>query len=107
MITINGETWYVREVPYGHPALYRSDGSQTIGSIDDVIKTIFICETLDDWKYRKVLCHELVHAAMFSYDVNLSLEQEELIADIISEYGAEIIDATNTLFCKLRGKHYC
>lgn len=107
MFTINNETWEVVEVPYGHSALYRSDGSKTIGSIDDEIKTIFICETLDDFQYKKVLCHELVHASMFSYDVDLNLEQEELIADIIATYGEEIVDITNTLFCKLRGKHYC
>ena len=98
MITINGETWYVREVPYGHPALYRSDGSQTIGSIDDVIKTIFICETLDDWKYRKVLCHELVHAAMFSYNTDLDWWTEEIVADIIATYGDEITGETDRIF---------
>ena len=40
---------------------------------------------------KKVLCHEITHAAMFSYNVNLSLEQEELVADLISTYGEEIV----------------
>lgn len=51
---------------------------------------------------RKVLCHQITHAAMFSYNVNLSLEQEELIADLISTYGDEIIYITNKIFNKLQ-----
>jgi len=43
----------------------------------------------------------VTHAAMFSYNVNLSLEQEELIADLISTYGDEIIYITNKIFNKL------
>ena len=54
---------------------------------------------------KKVLCHELTHAAMFSYNVELSLEQEELLADIIATYGEEIIQITNTLFYKIKGRH--
>ena len=38
---------------------------------------------------------------MFSYNVNLSLEQEELVADLISTYGDEIIYITNKIFAKL------
>ena len=52
---------------------------------------------------RKVLCHEITHAAMFSYNVDLSIEQEELIADLISTYGDEIIYITNKIFNKLNG----
>jgi len=36
---------------------------------------------------KKVLCHELTHAAMFSYGIELSIEQEELLADLIATYG--------------------
>ncbi len=39
---------------------------------------------------------------MFSYNVNLSIEQEELVADLISTYGEEIIYITNKIFNKLR-----
>lgn len=51
---------------------------------------------------RKVLCHEIVHAAMFSYGVYLSIEQEEVIADIIATYGKEIVNITNKVFKKLQ-----
>ena len=49
-----------------------------------------------------MLCHELTHAAMFSYNVELTLEQEEMLAELIATYGEEIIDITNTLFYKLK-----
>ena len=51
---------------------------------------------------KKVLTHEIVHAAMFSYNVHLTIEQEEVIADIIATYGEEIINITNKVFKKLR-----
>ena len=38
---------------------------------------------------------------MFSYNVDLSVEQEELIADLISTYGEEIVYITNKIFTKL------
>ena len=57
---------------------------------------------LQDNFLKKVLCHEIVHAAMFSYNVDLTLEQEELIADLIATYGQEIIDITNTIFSKIK-----
>lgn len=39
---------------------------------------------------------------MFSYHVDLTYEQEEVIADIIATYGNEIIDITNKVFKKLQ-----
>lgn len=51
---------------------------------------------------KKVLCHELTHAAMFSYDVELNVDQEELLADLIATYGQEIIHTTNKIFSRLK-----
>ena len=42
---------------------------------------------------------------MFSYNVELTLEQEELVADLIATYGEEIIDATNSVFKKIKGAY--
>lgn len=39
---------------------------------------------------------------MFSYDVNLTIDQEKLIADIIATYGDEIIYITNKVFRKMK-----
>lgn len=71
------------------------NGNYAIGVCDDPLKVIAInCELSREYM-KKVLCHELTHAAMFSYNVDLSHEQEELVADLISTYGQEIIKITN------------
>ena len=80
----------------------RSDGTYSIGACNDTLKTIYINEELNDFYIKKVLCHELTHAAMFSYSINLSIEQEEVVADLIATYGEEIIDITDIIFNKLR-----
>ena len=61
----------------------------------------YINETLTGTLLKKVLCHEITHAAIFSYNVDLTIEQEELVADLISTYGNEIIYITNKIFSKL------
>ena len=42
---------------------------------------------------------------MFVYDVELSLDKEELLADLIATYGEEIINITNTLFRRIKGNY--
>lgn len=104
MLNINGENWKIIFTSPIHPALIRSDGSLTIGSCDDSKKAIYLNETLNLPLMKRVLCHEITHAAMFSYNVELSIQQEELLADLISTYGEEIIDITNQIFQKIAYK---
>ena len=70
---------------------------------DDSLKCIFVATGLSMVLLKKVLCHEIVHAAMFSYNVDLTIEQEELVADLIATYGEEIIEITNQMFKKIKG----
>lgn len=104
MININGELWKVLLVRPGHPCLQRSDGEFSLGACDDITKTIYINQEIDIYMIKKVLCHELTHAAMFSYNVELTLDQEELFADLIATYGQEIIYKTNILFKRIKEK---
>lgn len=57
-----------------HPMLKRSDGSYTIGSCDDTHKAIYLNENLNKQRLKRVLCHEITHAAMFSYNVDLTID---------------------------------
>lgn len=82
----------------------RSDGSITIGVTDNDTRIISLDENLHGKKLKKVICHELTHAAMFSYGVDLNIDQEEIIADLIATYGQEIIHKTNTIFDRLNKK---
>jgi Zn-dependent peptidase ImmA (M78 family) len=95
---LNGEWWHIEVVPPFHFGLLRSDGSYALGVCDDNEKTIYINETLDGFKLKKVICHEITHAAMFSYDIDLPFETEELIADIMATFGWEIICNANKIF---------
>ena len=99
---INDVIWQVRIVPPTYSALLLSSGNFTLGCCDNNLFTIFIADGLNEVKFRKVLCHEIIHAAMYSYQINLTLDQEELLADIFSTYGNEIIAVTNKVFRKIK-----
>lgn len=101
MFLINNIYWKIHYVPSDFPLLRRMNGELTIGACDNLTRTIYINENLHGNLLKKVLCHQITHAAMFSYNVDLSLQQEELIADLISTYGEEIIYITNKIFTKL------
>ena len=102
MIKINGELWRVRIVPPQHPALYRN-GNPALGCCDDIVKTIFISNILTQREMKKVLCHEMVHAAMYSYDVPITDYVEEIVADLIASYGNEIMSLTHMTYDKMLG----
>ena len=101
MFIINGVYWKLAFVAPHFPLLQRVNGEFTIGACDNLTRTIYINEMLQGALLQKVLCHEITHAAMFSYNVSLTLEQEELVADLISTYGEEIVYITNKIFNKL------
>ena len=102
MVNINGEEWRILIASPNHPMLMRTNGEYTLGCCDDILKSIYIVEGLDKKQFKKVLCHELTHAAMYSYNVELTVDQEELLADLIATYGQEIIRETNRVFIRLK-----
>ena len=101
MVNINGEAWSIKLVSPNHPYLRRPTGSFSIGCCDDITKTIYINENVNEVYLKKVLCHELVHACMYSYNIELNDEQEEVLADLIATYGHEIMNITNSIFKRL------
>lgn len=98
---INGITWEVLIVPPTFPALFTGE-TFTLGCCDNNIHIIYIADGLSEDKFYKVLGHEITHAAMFSYDISLTYDQEELLADIISTYGKKIVIVTNRVFRKIK-----
>lgn len=106
MIKINDVYWELRFVAPYSPDLQRSDGTFSVGCCNRNNQTIYISADLRGKELKKVLCHEIVHAAMFSYDVFLDLYTEELFADLVATYGEEIINITNYLFNELKKEGY-
>ncbi len=104
MFLINNVYWKLAFVNPTFPLLQRINGDYSIGACDNLTRTIYINQNLQGDLLRKVLCHQITHAAMFSYGVFLTYEQEQLIADLISTYGDQIIYITNKIFNKLNNK---
>ena len=104
MFVINNEYWKVLFVTPNDVALLKPNGDFAIGACDDYSKLIFLSNALYGDLLKKVLCHEITHAAMFSYNVSLSLVQEELIAELMATFGEEIVEITNILFDYLKRK---
>lgn len=102
MIIINGERWRVRRIPPSHPVLVYKTGAPAIGCCDDITKTIYLSYTLSPAMTKRVLCHEIVHAFMYSYNVPLTDEVEEIVANIIDTYGYSIISWTNAAYDNLK-----
>lgn len=102
MININGEDWKILLVSPNHPSLLTPFNTYTLGCCDDNLKTIFITDDIEGFYLRKVLCHELVHACMYSYNITLNNQQEEILADLIATYGQEIVHITNSIFKRLK-----
>ena len=102
MFTINGVVWKLKFAAPGHPMLIRPDGVRAAGVCDANTRTIYIDNTIKGAYFKEVLCHEIVHAAIFSYKIELDYDTEELVANLIAKYGHEIIAVTNTLFKKMK-----
>ena len=80
MFNINGIEWQLKFVPSNYEALIRSNKTKTVGVCDNNTHTIYIDNDINGFLLKRVICHELTHAAMFSYGIDLSIEQEELFA---------------------------
>lgn len=102
MININRVKWRILLVPPFHPGLRRSDRIFALGCCDYFTKIIYISKDIKQQHLKKVLCHELVHAAMFSYNIDLDPDEEENIADLIATYGEEIVDMTEKVFQQIK-----
>ena len=106
MFKINGIWWDIKKVSPNHPKVKKVNGKYALAACDDDTKTIYLSWNIPSWKLKKVLCHEITHAAMFSYEVYMTVDQEELVADLIATYGEEIIEVTNRIFNKIKGVGY-
>ena len=69
MFTINGEQWNIILVAPNDITLLMPNGDYALGACNDSVKSIYLNNLLVGADFEKVLCHEIVHAAMFAYDV--------------------------------------
>lgn len=96
-IVVNGINWEIIFVDSLNRNLLNNHGIYTLGVTDNNVKTVFLADNLSGELLYKVLCHELCHVYTFSYEIFLTVEEEERLAQFISEYGKSIISDTDYL----------
>lgn len=101
MFKINDVDWLVKFAQPWDEIFVTQDGDLSVGTCDNETKTIYLSTSLKGKMLKKVLCHEIVHASMFSYKIELGYEQEELLANLIATYGKEIIGIADEMFKRL------
>ena len=101
---INGVRWRVRLVSPAHPLLLTPWKTHALGVCDKVTQTICVDKTLSPQLLKEVLCHEIVHAFMYSYMIDLSYSEEELVAELMSQYGEDILSETNAIYNGIKMK---
>lgn len=102
IFTINNRIWHVVFVNANSDLLRRSNGTITVGVADGETSCIYLSNLLRGPFLRKVYIHEVCHAAVFSYGIMLSVEQEEFLCDFIATYGDEIFSIVDDLFMALK-----
>lgn len=101
LFEINGIKWELYFVDSMSEKLIREDESRTVGMTELDTNSVYIANNLSPEFEWKVICHEVVHCAMFSYNIYLTVQEEELIADLIATYGREIIEIADKIFSRL------
>ena len=100
-IVVNSIKWEIILVNPNDINLITNDGNYTLGMTDNNIKCIFLSNKLDDDLLYNVLCHELCHVYCFSYNIYMDIEDEERLAQFISDFGKSIIKDTHYLLTML------
>lgn len=96
-ITVNGINWKIKFVNGLNNNLLNNQGLYTLGVTDNNLKIVFLSNSITGELLYKVLCHELCHVYCFSYGIYLTVEEEERLAQFISEYGKSVISNTDYL----------
>lgn len=94
MFRFNNIVWNIYTVGNDNKILYRSDGTRTIGVTDRKSHSIYIARSLRGELLKKVLLHEITHAAVFSYGIYLSLDQEEKLCNFVATFAPDIVSIT-------------
>lgn len=100
---INNIIWHIKFVSDYDSSLLKTDKTYALGACYNSTKTIYINSSLYGGLLRKVLSHEITHAVILSQNIVLDYEQEELFANLIANYGKEILELTELIMNKGEG----
>lgn len=102
MFKINNDIWSIKIINENNLLLQMPDGKYTFGMCDNSKKVIYLSNKIKNKDtIKKVIYHELFHATMFSYNIKLNYNDEELFANLMSIYGEDIVNQANKIFKEL------
>lgn len=91
-IKINGLKWKVYFVKSGSPKLADEDGKRSILGITYFRECeIYIDKELHKRLRKQTVIHELVHALLFSYGIDIEGATEENVCDLIGAHLDELV----------------
>lgn len=93
-ISINGIVWGVIRVKSGDPRLVDREGRSTVGTTDQLTRTICISDALRPPMLDRVLLHEVSHAVAMSYGHLANLGEMVASGDYIGveEWAAQLTE---------------
>lgn len=104
MFSCNGIRWDIYFVNAGSDYLKRANGTYTIGMTDGYTHKIYIANNLKGRLLETVLSHELCHAIIFSYNIELDEELEEWVAQFVATYGREVVSILDKLLPLIKAR---
>lgn len=104
---MNGRPWTVIFVEPDNPVLVDRTDTMRVATTSPADGAIYLSKSLHGSFLKRVLLHELCHAAMISYDMLYEMhrmtkptywiDMEESICNIIADKGPEIMSIANGL----------
>lgn len=98
---IRNHLWIVFDVPRNYIKLKKQNGSYVLGATYCDERAIYMNRDLSSFKYERVLAHEITHAFIYEYGINIEREEEEKIANLFAEHGREMIAIVDNILMQI------
>lgn len=98
--SVNGDVWGIAFVPPFSDNLWMGDRF-TLGVTDRKDNMIYLSEGLYGNILLSVLKHEICHAIMASYYIDMDIPDEECVCQIMEVYGDEVSDLAEEIMQNL------
>lgn len=109
---MNEILWHFMLVRSDSNVLYDRTGNRRVATTDPDTRCIYISSNLDPDLRKRVILHELAHAAMVSYGLipqvrdftypEAEIRAEEWICNFLADYGSEIFEIAASLYSSWR-----
>lgn len=102
MFEINGILWRIFFCDPRDAVLYTGRTGFTLGVTDRELHMVFLSSELYGEKLRDVLMHEICHCFVYSYGIEIDVDDEECMCQFLEHYGEPVTFLTDEI---LRGMY--